>query len=168
MLNLPCLLEKCDASTMISSRYCQPWINIDVKQQSREKKIQNTSALSRNLCFQASPDRGIMPTDWKSANVIPIYKNGDQSKPENYRTFFITCRTLTHNQQLNNEPFNLYRSQYNFRKNISRETHLLLTNQDLASTVENMGQTDIILLEFSRLLIKYPTIAYCRNLITTR
>jgi hypothetical protein len=34
--------------------------------------------------LQASINQGILPTDWKTANVVPIFKKGDESKAENY------------------------------------------------------------------------------------
>ena len=49
------------------------------------------------LLFQASLDRGTIRDEWKSANVVPIYKKGTRSKPESYRPVSlpsITCKTL--------------------------------------------------------------------------
>ncbi len=35
--------------------------------------------------FQTSPTQKKYPTIWKQANVIPIFKKGDKSDPNNYR-----------------------------------------------------------------------------------
>ena len=35
--------------------------------------------------FQQSYDSGLLPADWKKANVAPIYKKGPKSGPKNYR-----------------------------------------------------------------------------------
>ena len=35
--------------------------------------------------FQKSVNEGKISDDWKSANVTTIFKNGDGSKPNNYR-----------------------------------------------------------------------------------
>jgi hypothetical protein len=35
-----------------------------------------------HLFFQASINQGILPTDWKTANVVPIFKKGDNSKAD--------------------------------------------------------------------------------------
>ena len=43
-----------------------------------------------HLFFQASINQGILPTDWKTANVVPIFKKGDKSKAENYRPVSLT------------------------------------------------------------------------------
>ena len=42
------------------------------------------------LFFQASINQGIQPTDWKTANVVPVFKKGDKIKAENYRPVSLT------------------------------------------------------------------------------
>ena len=67
-------------------------------------------------------------------------------------------RTLS--QQHNNEAYgpSFYpdRCSTGIRKRRSCETQLLLTIQDLASTIDVMGQTDVILLDFSKAFDKVP------------
>ena len=120
------------------------------------------------LLFQASLDQGIIPDEWKSANVVPIYKKGDRSKPENYRPVSltsITCKTLEHIVSSTimkhmDRHYILTDAQHGFRKRRSCETQLLLTIQDLASTIDVMGQTDVILLDFPRPSIRFRTYDY--------
>ena len=40
--------------------------------------------------FQSSLDSGIIPDDWRSANVTPIFKQGDRQQPSNYRPISLT------------------------------------------------------------------------------
>ena len=50
-----------------------------------------------SFLFQASLDQGVVPPDWKTANVVPLFKKGDKSQPENYRPISltsITCKVL--------------------------------------------------------------------------
>jgi hypothetical protein len=49
-----------------------------------------TLYLILHLFFQASINQGILPTDWKTANVVPIFKKGNKSKAENYRPVSLT------------------------------------------------------------------------------
>ncbi len=48
---------------------------------------ETASQISSSLCelFYKSLRSGIVPFDWKLANVVPVYKRGDQEFVENYR-----------------------------------------------------------------------------------
>ena len=49
------------------------------------------------ILFNKSLSEGILPSDWKLANVTCIYKSGDKTQPSNYRPISITnilCRLL--------------------------------------------------------------------------
>lgn len=50
-----------------------------------------------SLIFNKSLNEGILPDDWKCANVAPIYKKGPKLEPENYRPISLTstvCKVL--------------------------------------------------------------------------
>ena len=95
---------------------------------------------------------------------MPIFKKGDRSKPENYRPVSltsITCKTLEHIVSSTimshmDSHYILTDAQHGFRKRRSCETQLLLTIQDLASSIDTMEQTDVILLDFSKAFDKVP------------
>ena len=49
------------------------------------------------ILFKSSLDEGLLPEDWKTANVIPIFKKGEISDPGNYRPISLTsavCKVL--------------------------------------------------------------------------
>ena len=49
--------------------------------------------------FHASLNQGQTPEDWKLANVSPIFKKGNKSKPANYRPVSLTsvcCKVIEH------------------------------------------------------------------------
>ena len=50
----------------------------------------------------------------------------------------------------------LHDAQHGFRKRRSCESQLILTVQDLAKNIDNRGQTDLILLDFSKAFDKVP------------
>ena len=44
--------------------------------------------------FQSSLNQGIIPTDWKQATVVPIFKGkGDKNEVNNYRPVSLTSTT---------------------------------------------------------------------------
>jgi hypothetical protein len=47
--------------------------------------------------FTNSMEEGVVPADWKEANVTPIFKKGAKSKPENYMPLslaFVSCKIM--------------------------------------------------------------------------
>ena len=42
------------------------------------------------LIFSKSMEEGVVPADWRTANVTPIFKKGARTKPENYRPVSLT------------------------------------------------------------------------------
>ena len=59
------------------------------------------------ILFRKSLETGIIPDDWKCANVTPIFKKGSKKKAENYRPVSLTshiCKILERiiNQELVN------------------------------------------------------------------
>jgi Reverse transcriptase (RNA-dependent DNA polymerase) len=54
----------------------------------KETKVQTSVPLK--IIYEKSMDTGIIPADWKTANVCPIYKKGSRSKPGNYRPVSLT------------------------------------------------------------------------------
>ena len=116
------------------------------------------------LIFQASLEQGQIPDEWKTANVAPIFKKGDKSKPSNYRPVSLTsicCKVIehilhSHIMKFFEQHHILSDSQHGFRKNRSCETQLILTINDLANGLDNSQQIDGILLDFSKAFDKVP------------
>ena len=51
------------------------------------------------LIYTQSYQTGILPNDWLTANIVPVYKKGDKSNPVNYRPISLTsvcCKTMEH------------------------------------------------------------------------
>ena len=48
-------------------------------------------ALPLSLLFDFSYKSGVIPKDWKHANVVPVFKKGSKCKVENYRPISLTC-----------------------------------------------------------------------------
>jgi len=117
-----------------------------------------------SLLFQASLDQGKVPASWKMALVVPVFKKGNRSSAANYRPISLTsilcklCEHIVHttiNSHLDRNDI-LSDAQHGFRKKRSCETQLLLTMDDLAKGLDDKGQTDMILLDFSKAFDKVP------------
>ena len=40
--------------------------------------------------YNLSLEEGIVPSEWKEANIMPLFKKGSRNKPENYRPVSLT------------------------------------------------------------------------------
>ena len=110
------------------------------------------------VLFQASLDQGVVPSAWKEANVMPLFKKGDRSLPENHRPISLTSvssKLLEHvvhsNIMSHFDKYNvLDNAQHGFRKNRSCVSQLIITLNDFANSLKNSQQIDAVLLDFSK------------------
>ena len=108
--------------------------------------------------YQTSLDCGEVPTEWKDAWIVPVFKKGDKHKPANYRPVSltsITCKLLEHiihsNVMAHFDRHSILKdNQYGFRKKRSCETQLIVTIQEIASRLSKGDQVDVILLDFEK------------------
>jgi hypothetical protein len=156
------------------------------------KTAANELAPALSIFFQASVSQGVLPADWRKATVVPIFKKGDKSKASNYRPVSLTSicskvlEHIIHSSIMDHFDDNniLTDYQHGFRKRRSCETQLLITIQDIALSLNNSQQVDVILLDFSkafdkvaheRLLhkldfygVRGPTLQWIRNFLQGR
>ena len=106
----------------------------------------------------------LLPSDWLTANVTPIFKKGARSSPNNYRPVSLTsvsCKLLEHifySQIVTHLDENNFFSaaQHGFLKGRSCETQLLNTSRDFATSLNCKGQTDAIVLDFKKAFDSVP------------
>lgn len=114
--------------------------------------------------FQLSLNQGEIPSDWKNAWVVPIFKKGERHLAANYRPESLTsivCKVLEHIVHSSiMKHFDSHKvlsdSQHGFRKRRSCETQLLVTTHELAQHLSQGSQVDMILLDFSKAFDKVP------------
>jgi len=95
--------------------------------------IQDTICVPLYLLFRKSLDAGMIPDDWRSANVSPLYKSGGRTNVEYYRLVSLTsqiCKlfeSFIRDVLVNHLEFNqaIVDSQHGFRKRRSCLTNLL-------------------------------------------
>ena len=128
------------------------------------KDLQNLTAPILTIIFQKSLQTGCIPSDWKHANVAPVYKKGEKYNAVNYRRISLTCisckimeHVITKHifSHLENNSL-LYDLQHGFRHSRSCETQLLSFVQELATNSDNNIQTDLIIMDFAKAFDKVP------------
>ena len=110
------------------------------------------------ILFSKSVTTGIVPSDWRTVHVSPVYKKGQNYNPENYRPISLTCiccKLLEHlivkHIMSHADTHNiLYPLQHGFRTGRSCETQLREFIDDVTLNMENGKQTDILVLDFSK------------------
>ena len=115
------------------------------------------------LLFQSSLDKGTVPDDWKRVKVVPVCKKGDRSTSLKYRPISLTsiCSKLMAHIVHSNIMKHLHShniltdNQHGFQRR-SCEIQLIITIGDLANTLNNKEQFDVILLDFAKAFEKVP------------
>ncbi len=104
------------------------------------KEIAVQLSLALTIIFQVSINQGTLPTDWKSAFIVPCFNKVNQSQASNYHPIPLTsivCKSLEHiihsNIISHLESLGiLHDAQHGFHKCRSTESQLLLSINDLA------------------------------------
>ena len=117
-----------------------------------------------SLIFNMSIHLKQVPTDWKHANVTPIFKKGDKSDPGNYRPISLTsqiCKVLESILRDNvvnhlNTHALLLKSQHGFTEGKSCLTNLLSFLEDATKATDESKPLDVIYLDFSKAFDKVP------------
>jgi hypothetical protein len=128
------------------------------------KAAANPISFCLERIFQASLSTGIVPDDWKQANITPVFKKGERFKASNYRPVSLTCicsKLLEHivvsNLMAHFEEHDiLVDCQHGFRSKRSCETQLLSLAQELHQNLEDKEQVDMVVLDFSKAFDKVP------------
>ena len=139
--------------------------------------------VSLSHLFQLSFERGTLPLDWTSANVVPVFKRDDRHKPANYRPISLTSLIVKVMEKIIHahivsclETKNLLNTfQFGFRSCHSTVDLLLRTTHDMAQALEGRSSLHCLLLDFSkafdsvpheRLLLKLDAIGIRGKLLT--
>ncbi len=116
------------------------------------------------LLFNQILEKGEVPEDWRTANVVPIPKPGDKHCAENYRPISLTCiisrifEHILHCSVTDHLRINdlLMKNQHGFRKGLSCETQLVDLFHDLSSIMDQRLETDIVFLDFKKAFDRVP------------
>ena len=105
-----------------------------------------------------------LPLDWKSSEIVPIFKKGSKQSPSNYRPVSLTaipCKVLEsivrdHIMEHMVTTRQLHNAQHGFRPKRSCATQLLATLDDWTRAIERGQSVDAIYLDFSKAFDTVP------------
>jgi hypothetical protein len=114
--------------------------------------------------FKSSIREGYVPTQWKQANIIPLFKKGSRKKTSNYRPVSLTCicckllEKIIRNQIVEHlESQGLINiNQHGFRKGRSCGTQLLEVMEGWSNILDE-GQTwDCVYMDYAKAFDSVP------------
>ena len=114
--------------------------------------------------FHKSLSSGVIPDDWKKANITCIFKKGNKQNPGNYRPVSLTsviCKLLertVREEIVNHLSVNklLSDSQFGFRKNRSTILQLLTVMNEWTEALDDGIQIDTVYLDFRKAFDSVP------------
>lgn len=139
------------------------------------KETANEIAPILTHIYKSSLDQGLLPVDWKSANISSIFKKGNRAQVCNYRPVSLTsiCSKILEHiiyssifSHLKDHHI-LCEEQHGFQRGKSCETQLILTINDFANCLNNHDQIDAIFLDFSKAFDRVPHVRLCNKLFFT-
>ena len=127
-----------------------------IRPESLVKEIVEQISILLAKLFNLSLEEGIVPSEWKEANITSLFKNGSRNKPENYRPVSLTsvvCKLLEtlirdHMVLVNHKLINTF--QHGFLKARSCLTNLLCFLEEITKWVDNGSPVDIVYLDFQK------------------
>ena len=110
------------------------------------------------MIFQKSLDTGILPKDWKNANIVPVFKKGSRFEAGNYRPISLTsviCKVMESvlkDRIVNHLDTNklIHSSQHGFMKKKSCLTNLLEYLETILTNIDEGDSVDVIYLDFAK------------------
>jgi len=103
-------------------------------------------------------NKNVIPSDWKKAIVVAIYKRGDRSLVGNYRPVSLTSVVCKQMEQVIAGYVRkvwkmsgwLYEGQHVFRPGYPWESQIVTVCQDIADSLDEGVRTDATIIEFSK------------------
>ena len=116
------------------------------------------------LLFDNTIHEGCIPSDWKQAEVRPIFKKGDKTNPGNYRPVSLTsviCKLFEKfiKNSLNNHLIKnniLSKEQFGFVSGRNTITQLLVTINDWMTELDNDNIVDAAYMDFRKAFDTVP------------
>ena len=120
------------------------------------KMCSKTIAYPLTLLFNLSFKSGYIPSEWKVANIVPVFKKGDKNKVENYRPISLTCLVMKifeiciRDELMSACKDKIHSSQHGFLPGKSCTTQMVPFVDTLSVTINEMARTDVIYFDFAK------------------
>ena len=119
---------------------------------------ETATTIAPSLCklFNKSLEEGYIPSEWKLANVMPVYKKDEKDHVENYKPISLLCITSKVLERcvlnrINDRLEDLIADcQQGFRSGRSWVTSLLETLDYIGAILERAGRVDCVYLDMSK------------------
>jgi hypothetical protein len=127
-------------------------------------ELRKVLSLPLSIIYQTSVNTGILPDDWKEANITAIFKKGNKAQAGNYRPVSLTsvvCKimeTLVRDSLVNFMRDNNYLSnqQFGFISGRSTTLQLIRVLELWTETLDKGGCVDVIYCDFMKAFDKVP------------
>jgi ribonucleases P/MRP protein subunit RPP40 len=128
------------------------------------KEVQNEFSYPLLQLCKESLEEGIVPIDWKSANVCPIFKKGSKDQTSNYRPVSLTSQisklfeSILRDILVDHLEKNalLADSQHGFRRGRSCLSNVLVFLDKITRWVDEGNAVDAVYLDFAKAFDKVP------------
>ena len=115
-------------------------------------------ALPLTIFFNFTLSRGNIPTDWKVANAVPIFKSGKNNLADNYRPISLTSVVVKMLERLIHKHIIKYLidfqmlndNQHGFRPSRSCVTQLPQLIHEWLQALDKLGSIDAVFLDFAK------------------
>ncbi|MCP4459413.1 MAG: hypothetical protein GY816_15540, partial [Cytophagales bacterium] len=120
------------------------------------KRCAYSLAYPLSILFNISYATGCIPSEWKLASVVPIFKKGDKGSVENYRPISLTSlvmkvfeRAIKSSMWVACKDL-LDARQHGFVNDKSCTTQMIPFVNDLALAINNQSRVDIVYFDFAK------------------
>ena len=128
------------------------------------KELCKELSIPFSILFNKSLEKGRIPDDWKTADVVAIFKKGSKQDPSNYRPVSLTCVICKVLESIVRDVIVTYFNdfkifadcQHGFRSKRSCMTQLIQVMDDLTVLTDDRKAIDIVYLDFRKAFDSVP------------